>query len=145
MRRHYHEHREHRPGRGRPSRRGSARSGRLYRSRSGMIMGVCRGIAEYFDISVFGVRAVAVALLIFTGLWPVVGIYLLAALIMKPEPVVPIQGEADQEFYNSYTTSRTAAVSRLKRTFDNLDRRLNRMEDLVTSRERDWERRFNQS
>lgn len=116
-----------------------------YRSRSGLILGVCRGLGDYFDISVLGIRAVAVGLLIFTGIWPVVGLYLLAAFLMKPEPVVPFRGVEDQEFYQSYTTSRPMAVQRLKRTYENLDRRLRRMEDLVTSRERDWESRLNQS
>ena len=62
-------------------------SGRgLYRSRNGILFGVCRGLADYFDFSVFWIRAIAVILFIFTGFWPVVGIYLLAALLMKSEP-----------------------------------------------------------
>ncbi|MEW5726015.1 MAG: PspC domain-containing protein, partial [Thermodesulfobacteriota bacterium] len=98
----------------------------LYRSRSGVILGVCKGLAEYFDLSVFWTRVVAVGFLIFTGLWPVVGLYLLAALLMKPEPVVKFRDERDHEFYNSYATSRKMAIHRLKRTFDHLDRRLRR-------------------
>ncbi|MBP1742726.1 MAG: pspC [Deltaproteobacteria bacterium] len=35
-------------------------SGGLYRSRKGAILGVCRGIAEYFDFSVFWTRAIAI-------------------------------------------------------------------------------------
>ena len=58
----------------------------LYRSRDGILFGVCRGLAEYFDLSVFWTRVVAVIVLVCTGLWPVVGLYLLAALLMKPEP-----------------------------------------------------------
>ena len=63
-----------------------ARSG-LYRSRNGILFGVCKGLAQYFDLSVFWTRVVAVIVLICTGLWPVAGLYLLAALLMKPEPV----------------------------------------------------------
>lgn len=59
----------------------------LYRSRRGIIFGVCRGTAEYFDISVFWTRAAAVIALIATGLWPIGGLYLLAALLMKPDPL----------------------------------------------------------
>ena len=33
----------------------------LYRSRRGIICGVCRGVAEYLDFSVFWTRAVTVA------------------------------------------------------------------------------------
>lgn len=114
----------------------------IYRSRRGMIFGVCRGLADYADISVFWVRAITVALLIFTGFWPIGGLYLLAAFLMKPEPVLPIETEGEQDFYNSYANSRTIALHRLRRTFDQLDRRIRRMEDRVTKREYDWERRL---
>lgn len=116
-----------------------------YRSRNGMILGVCKGLADYFNLSVFWTRAVIVGLLIFTGFWPIGGLYILAGLLMKPEPVIKFQNFDDQEFYNSYAASRTMALHRLKKTFDNLDRRLRRMEDKVTAREFDWDRRFHQS
>ncbi|MEW6106611.1 MAG: envelope stress response membrane protein PspC [Bacillota bacterium] len=116
----------------------------LYRSRSGVILGVCKGLAEYFDFSVFGTRVIACVLLLFSGIWPTVVLYFLAALLMKPEPVLPLETEAEQEFYNSYATSRSMALHRLRRTFDQLDRRIRRIESIVTSREYDWERRLNE-
>ena len=64
--------------------------GGLYRSRNGAILGVCRGIAEYFDFSLFWVRAITVLLFLFSGIWPIIILYFLAALLMKPEPVIPI-------------------------------------------------------
>lgn len=36
------------------------------------------------------------------------------------------------------------ALNRLKRSFDNLDRRIRRMEHIVTTREYDWERKLNE-
>ena len=65
----------------------SPRRPRLYRSRHKMILGVCRGLADYFRIPAFGVRAAALVLLIGTGFWPIGALYLLAALILKPEPI----------------------------------------------------------
>ena len=62
---------------------------------------------------------------------------------MKPEPVVPINSDEEQEFYDSYLHSRKAAIDRLKRRYENLERRIRRMEHGVTSREFDWERRLN--
>jgi len=119
-------------------------SGRgLYRSRNGIIFGVCRGLAEYFDFSVFWVRMIAVILLFVTGLWPLVGIYFIAALLMKPEPVIPIETDAEREFYDSYTHSRLGAAQRLKRRYQNLERRIRRMEHVVTSPEFDWNDRIN--
>ena len=115
----------------------------LYRSRNGAILGVCRGIAEYFDFSVFWTRAITLVLLFFSGFWPVMGLYFLAALIMKPEPVLPIQTDEEQEFYDSYIYSRKGATGRLKRRYDNLHRRIQRLEHTVTAREFDWENRLN--
>ncbi len=117
---------------------------RLYRSRSGMIFGVCRGMAEYLDFSVGGLRLIAIFLSLFTGIWPLVGAYIIAALIMKPEPVIPFREDTDQEFYESYVNSRSMALHRLKRTFDNLERRIRRLESMVTARDYDWERRLNE-
>jgi phage shock protein C len=114
----------------------------LYRSRSGMICGVCKGIANYLDISVFWTRVVSALVVFFSGLWPVIIIYFLAALLMKPEPVMPIHTPEQQAFYDTYTTSRGVALNGLKRTYDGLERRLRRLEDHVTAKEYDWERRF---
>ncbi len=113
-----------------------------YRARDGVIMGVCKGLADYFNMSVFWMRALAVLAFIFTGFWPITGIYFLAALLMKPEPVVPFQTEADEEFYNSFTTSRQMALHRLQRTYNRLDRRMRRMEAIVTGREYRWRQRL---
>ena len=117
--------------------------GGLYRSRKGLVLGVCRGIAEYFDFSVFWTRAIVLILLFFSGFWPIMALYFIAALLMKPEPVMPIESDDQQEFYNSYIYSRKGAIDRLKRRFKNLERRIQRMEHTVTTKEFDWDRRMN--
>ncbi len=117
--------------------------GGLYRSRRGVILGVCRGIADYFDFSLFWTRAIAIALLVISGLWPIMVLYFIAALLMKPEPVLPIHTEEEQEFYDSYVHSSRTAADRVKRRYEGLERRIRRMEDAVTSREYDWEHRLN--
>lgn len=137
--------REERRERPRTDRHGEGReSGMMYRSRNGRIFGVCRGVAEYLGFSVFWFRVLTVCAALFTAFWPVVGLYIIAALLMKPEPVVPFAEDSEQEFYDSYVNSRSMALARLKRTFDNLERRIRRMENLVTAREYDWERRLNE-
>ena len=70
-----------------------------------MICGVCRGIANYLDFSLFWTRVITVVLGLMSGLWPLVLAYILAALVMKPEPSVPIETDDDLEFYNSYLAS----------------------------------------
>lgn len=115
----------------------------LYRSRKCMIAGVCRGIADYYHFDVFWTRVLAVVAATVTGFWPAVIMYLVAALVMKVEPVLPLETEEDEEFYHSYSGSRSMALHRLKRTFDNLDRRIQRMENAVTRRDYDWDERLN--
>lgn len=117
----------------------------LYRSRHGYILGVCKGLAEYFNLSLFWVRAGFIFCFLFTGLWPVLGIYLVAAVLMKPQPVKPINNEGEQEFYDSYIRSPQSAAQRLKQKFEKIDRRIRRMEDKVTDREFEWERKFNRA
>jgi len=114
----------------------------LYRSREGIILGVCRGLADHFDLKVFWVRMICLALLLVSGVWPIVFIYFIASLLMKPEPVRPIHNEAEEEFYDSYVNSRARATGRLQRRLKNLERRIRRMEDTVTAREFDWDRKF---
>ena len=113
-----------------------------YRSRKGAILGVCRGIADYFDFSVFWVRAIAVMLLVFTKFWLVIGLYILAALLMKSEPAIYIRTGARHEGDSRYTYAKQDTAERLKRKWKHLERRIRRMEDKATSREFDWNRRM---
>jgi phage shock protein C len=114
----------------------------LYRSRNGMILGVFKGLADYFDFSVGWLRGIGIIVFIFSGFWPIVVLYLLAALLMKPAPAIPLESLDEKEFYDSYAYSRRGAVHRMKRRFDELNRRIQRMEDVVTDKEFDWEQRL---
>ena len=115
----------------------------LYRSRNGVILGVCRGLAEYFDFSVFWARTIAILIFFFSGLWPVLGIYFLAGLLMKPEPVIPLHTDEEREFYDSYAHSRNRAAQRIKQRYERLERRLRRLEDNVTDKSFSWDERLN--
>lgn len=114
----------------------------IYRSRNGLIFGVCRGISDHFDFSAFWIRTLALFFLITSFGWAIV-VYVIVALLMKLEPSIPHENDIDEEFYNSYTNSSSRALHRLRRTFDRLNRRIQRMESVVTSRSSDWERRLN--
>jgi len=125
--------------------RTSLRNNPIYRSRDGVLLGVCRGIADHYDLSVFWIRFGLIIVFLLSGFWPVIGIYIVAALLMKPRPVKPLESEEEREFYDSYVHSPRNAAQRLKRKFEHLERRIRRMEDKVTGRDFEWERKFSDS
>jgi phage shock protein C len=118
------------------------RSRRLYRSRDGWICGVCRGLSDYFNLRVGWVRFITILIFLFSGFWPIVIIYIVACLLMKPEPVIPLENESQRDFYDNYVSSRSRTLRDLTRRFSSLERRLRRMEDRVTSRDFEWEQRL---
>ena len=115
----------------------------LYRSRCGWIFGVCRGIADYADISPIWVRLAFVILAVTTAFFPMVLVYLVLAIVVKPEPLLRPETEDDWAFYDVYAASRSRALSQLKRRLEELDRRARRIEDVVTTPGFDWEQRLN--
>lgn len=119
------------------------RGARLYRSRNGLFLGVVTGFADYFGLSRFWLRLIVFFFILFTGVWPGVFLYVVAALIMKLEPVIEPGSDSEREFYESYANSRSMAIRRLKDKFERLDERVRRMEDRVTSREYAWDRKMN--
>lgn len=106
-------------------------------------MGVCKGLGDTFGFPVLWVRILFVITLLFSGLWPVIGIYFAAAFLMKPRPAKPIETEEEKDFYDTYVNSRTGAIRTLKSRFDSLERRIRRMEDTVTNTEFEWDRKMN--
>jgi phage shock protein C len=120
----------------RTSRRG------FYRSRKGVILGVCRGVADYFDFSVFWIRAIAVILFICTGFWPIVGVYILAALLMKSDPARSGGRKSKPGSGGRHHCTENDTADRLRQKWKRLEKRIRNMEDKVTSREFDWNSRF---
>jgi phage shock protein C len=116
--------------------------GHLYRARDGLALGVCLGLARYWGINAFWVRIAVVVLCLSTGLWPVLIGYVAAAVLMKPAPVLPLVDRGEEEFYSSYVHDRRLALSRLRSLVEGLERRIQRMESIVTSRTYSWEQRL---
>lgn len=114
-----------------------------YRSRNSMVLGVCAGVAEHFGISPFWIRLAATALLVMTAFWPTLILYFIAAMIMKPQPAQPFSSNQEEDFYDAYVKSPKYTIHNIHEKFMNLDRRIQRMEDTVTARGYEWDRKFN--
>jgi phage shock protein C len=62
---------------------------RLYRSnKDAMIAGVCGGLGEYFNFDPTVVRLLAILLLIVTGFFPVILIYIILSVVIPRNPTV---------------------------------------------------------
>ena len=105
-------------------------AGRLYRSRRGEILGVCRGIAEWRDIPVSMVRWGFILLAIFTAFMPVAFLYGILGLILPLEPA------------SGSRRNHSNPHEDIKADFENLRDRVNKMEEERFDKERDWEDRF---
>ena len=106
----------------------------LYRSRDGIILGVCRGVADYFNFSAFWTRAILIVVFIFTGFWPIIGCYILAAFLMKSDPDVSGRQATRRNSYCRNKGAGHATAERFKRRWRHLEKRIRRMEDKATSR-----------
>lgn len=74
---------------------------RLYRNReTGMIMGVCAGIAEFFDFELWMVRVITVVALVFvTG--PVLVLYFALGFLLRDRPLYYYDREREARFWRS--------------------------------------------
>lgn len=117
----------------------------LYRSRSGMICGVAKGLAMSSCLPVWVVRVGFIFFGLLTQVFPVLVVYIVLAVVMRPEPVVDFTTEEDREFYNTYGNERRSALHRMKDILGKLEKRVQRLETAVTDPEKDWERRFRNS
>ena len=61
----------------------SSRARQFYRSRSNRVLaGVCGGIAEYYGSDATAVRLLTLVLGLFTGIFPMIVVYLVAAVVV---------------------------------------------------------------
>ena len=73
---------------------------RLYRDReNGIFMGVCAGIADYFDFRAIGMRiCTVISLLLF--FWPTVVVYLIVGYLLQDRPLY-YPGPHERRFWRS--------------------------------------------
>ena len=116
------------------------RIGNWKRSPRGEIFGVVTGLAEWRDLNPSMTRLIVLLIILFTGIFPGVAIYLALALIL------PIQTENDiiKEHHKDdpIDVSYEEADDDLKREYEDLKRKVEEMEGRVYDKEKDWDERF---
>jgi len=94
------------------------RDRKLYRSRDGKFLGVCKGLANWLNWPAAAVRLLVVIIALATAVIPTLLIYLLAAIILSPEP----EGESwdEDDFYRNCRYAWRDFRSNVRHEYDNL-------------------------
>lgn len=120
---------------------------RLFRDKeNAMIAGVCAGIADYAGLNRKGVRLVTALMLLIPPFFAFVVIsYIILAIVLPVKPVDLYENEEQAEFWRGVSNAPSDVFGALRHRFRELNRRLEKMEAYVTSREfeidRELERR----
>lgn len=108
--------------------------GNLYKdTRNAKIMGVCAGLADYLNVKPLLVRVVLVLTAIFW--FPVlIPIYFIAGLALDPKPDGLYKDEQDEEFWRTARSRPDVTQTGMRSRFREIDRRMQRLESLLTSK-----------
>ncbi len=110
---------------------------KLYRSPRGRVFGVATGLAEWRDLDPRMVQLIVFIVVASTGFFPGALIYLAAALII---PMNPGPQAFEGEYYTSGKDSRSDED--LQSEYDRLKKKVEKMENDMFNKERDWDDRF---
>ena len=113
-----------------------------FRVQNGLFFGVAKGLAEHFGWPTGLVRLVFMLAAIFLFFWPTLLLYLGAVILMSPAPGGRLDSPAERDVWLQAQLDPQAALDRLSRRAEGLEKRLRRLEDFVTSREYTWLRRL---
>ena len=110
---------------------------RLYRSKNGEIMGVCKGIAEWRDYPVDTIRLIFILVAIFTAIAPCLIAYFFLGLILPVNPY---------EESNQNPTGKTYRYTPEPEDFVNTDSKAETDTEYENrKKESDWDSRFSNS
>jgi len=115
----------------------------LYRSRHGVLLGICRGVSDYFNLPVFWIRFALIILFLISGFFPIVLLYVLAGLIMKKEPASSEENRCNDR-YSCYADRYNDNSRDFKKRLDRLKNKIREAESNMSYREYQWNRKFNE-
>jgi phage shock protein C len=110
---------------------------RLYRDKDNAILaGVCAGIAEYAGLNRKGVRLVTILMMLFPPFFAFIVIsYIILAIVIPVKPQDLFESQEQAEFWRGVSNAPSDVFGALRHRFRELNRRLEKMEAFVTSRE----------
>jgi len=115
----------------------------LYRdTQRGKVAGVCAGLGLYLDIRPKFIRLAAILGCVFGFFIPILAVYILLAILLRPMPNPLFQTPSEEQFWRTVSASPNRMTTDLKSRFRSLDRRLSDIETKVTSDEFDLRQKF---
>jgi len=111
------------------------RPAQVYRlPEEGYIMGVCAGIADYFDINVSAVRIVVFFMILFSGVITGLLIYVVIGFILPTKYYEDCTEPEEEQFWRETRKSPKSSATDLLQRFRDIERRTANLETTVTSK-----------
>ena len=119
---------------------------RLYRSKNGEIMGVCKGIAEWRDYPVDTIRLIFILVAIFTAIAPCLIIYFALGLILPVNPYEESEGSRSYKDGRKEKRGKTYYYNPEPEDFVSSEAKAESDEEYERrKKESDWDNRFSNS
>lgn len=119
---------------------------RLYRSKNGEIMGVCKGIAEWRDYPVDTIRLIFILVAIFTAIAPCLIIYFALGLILPVNPYEESEGSRSYKEGRKEKRGKTYYYNPEPEDFVSSEAKAESDEEYERrKKESDWDNRFSNS
>ena len=119
---------------------------RLYRSRNGEILGVCKGIAEWRDYPVDTIRLIVILIAIFTAIAPVLIAYFIIGLILPVNPYEEGDGSRSYQDGRKQKRGKTYYYTPEPDDFVSSEAKAEADEEFERrKKESDWDNRFSNS
>lgn len=108
---------------------------KLYKDRrNSRWLGVCAGVADYFDVRPGVVRLLTVIGALMTGIWGLLIAYLILGFVLERKPEEMYERPEEDEFWRQARTRPEYTAVDLRRRFEDIERRTRDMEAYVTSK-----------
>ena len=115
---------------------------KLYRdSRHAVIAGVCAGLADYFGVSLFLVRFLFVCALLFGSPLAII-VYIVMIFTVPKKPREYKLNQEEEVFWRSVSFKPRETFTDIRHSFRQMEDRMRKMEDYVTSTEFELERKY---
>ncbi len=109
---------------------------RLYKDeRRGRIMGVCAGIADYFDVRPSMVRLLTVIAAFITGFFFTIAAYVLLGFILEAKPEEIATDPEEEKFWRKARTKPEYTKVDLRNRYEDIEHRIRKMEAYMTSKQ----------